>query len=91
MDWDYDDLYSPAGPFFKQGDDRECKALADFQAAFKTMMHGISADPRFANPEGGDFHLPPGSPCIDKGVIIDGINEGRTKGAAPDIGVYEAR
>ena len=31
----------------------------------------INADPLFADPDSGDFHLSPGSPCIDAGTNLD--------------------
>jgi hypothetical protein len=64
--------------------------LADFQKAFDSLVHGISADPKFTNAGAGDYHLADDSPCIDAGVVIDGINETRTKGKAPDMGAFEA-
>jgi len=62
----------------------------------------ILADPLFVNPDSHDFHLQPGSPCIDAGTdgitlpdtdldtnprIIDGNNDAS---AIVDIGAYEA-
>jgi uncharacterized repeat protein (TIGR01451 family) len=63
----------------------------------------IDADPRFADPDNGDLHLKPGSPCIDAGTndapnlpehdfegddrIVDGNGDGT---ATVDMGVDEA-
>jgi hypothetical protein len=32
--------------------------------------HSITSNPLFAAPEGGDFHLRSGSPCIDRGSLL---------------------
>lgn len=57
----------------------------------------ISADPILANYRIGDFHLQPGSPCVDAGataaVVAGWPDIGRTNrvvGAAVDIGAYES-
>ncbi len=63
----------------------------------------INEDPRFVSPGSGDFHLGPGSPCIDAGTnaapdlpafdfegddrVIDGDGDGT---ATVDMGVDEA-
>ena len=39
--------------------------LAAFTTATGQETHGISADPRWASPDTGDFHLTAGSPAID--------------------------
>jgi len=48
----------------------------------------IGAYPLAADMSVGDMHLKPGSPCIDAGVVIRGINEDY-RGDAPDIGAFE--
>jgi parallel beta-helix repeat protein len=40
-------------------------SLASFRAETKQEARGIEADPLFANPAAGDFHLTAGSPAID--------------------------
>jgi uncharacterized repeat protein (TIGR01451 family) len=59
-----------------------------------TGLHDISADPLLVDPTNGDFHLSPGSPCIDAGDPVnypptDFEGEARPHGAAPDIGADE--
>jgi len=57
----------------------------------------ISADPLFVNPEGGDYHLRAGSPCVDAGDPAgvprappdDMDGELRPYGAGVDIGADE--
>jgi parallel beta-helix repeat protein len=68
----------------------------------QTGLNGnISVDPGFANEEGGDFHLLPGSPAIDAGIndgtlqvdfdgvarLLDGDGDGIP---VIDLGAYEA-
>jgi hypothetical protein len=89
MDWDYDDVWHEAGPFMKH-EKKVYPGLAEVRVAFGVLPHGMSADPKFVAPEKGDFSLLPGSPCIDAGVVLDGINTERYSGAAPDMGAFES-
>lgn len=61
--------------------------------------HSIVADPRFANPEAGDFHLQSASPCVDAGADrLDGATapqrdldgNARPQGHGWDVGCYES-
>ncbi len=53
----------------------------------------FSGDPKFVDPENGDFHVFKGSACIDQGIGVDIYQdmEGTKipQGANPDIGVFE--
>jgi hypothetical protein len=53
----------------------------------------VGLDPMFVNPQ-SDFHLQPGSPCIDRGMVVklsqDVDGKARPQGAGYDIGAYEA-
>jgi hypothetical protein len=56
--------------------------------------HDISANPLLVDPANGNFHLAPGSPCIDAGDPVnypatDFEGDPRPHGPAPDIGADE--
>jgi hypothetical protein len=56
--------------------------------------HDIFVDPLLVDPVNGDFHLAPGSPCIDAGDPVnypptDFEGDLRPNGPAPDIGADE--
>ena len=63
-------------------------SLAEYQAALGQELQGISAPPQLVDPAGGDFTPSPGSPLIDAGIPLPGIDDGYA-GAAPDIGAVE--
>ncbi len=54
-------------------------SLAAFQAASGQERHGIQADPKWANPIGGDFHLLAGS------LAVDSANSGATGQPNTDV------
>ena len=59
----------------------------------------VGADPKFADADAGDYSLAGGSPCVNKGVWLDWMDDAATdlagaprvapKGGLPDIGCYE--
>ena len=72
-------------------------AMADFakyQADWKREPHSLCAAARFVDQRHLNFHLMPGSPCIDggcnEGVVRDFDGTPVPRGKAPDIGAYEA-
>jgi len=52
--------------------------------------HGLNADPQFYDISSQDFRLKKGSPAINSGVNIDGLNSDDT-GSEPDIGAHGLR
>jgi Right handed beta helix region len=83
------------------GDEEPVVAYSDIQGSYDGTGN-IDADPLFAHPGSGDYHLGPGSPCIDAGTndaphvpdfdfegdprIMDGDRDGT---AIVDMGVDE--
>jgi hypothetical protein len=69
--------------------------LAEWQA-LGYDLHSLVATPEqlFVNPTGADYHLKPGSPAIDAGVLLNEVTQDlegqpRPQGSAYDIGAYE--
>jgi hypothetical protein len=96
VDMDYDSFYATAANNIFQWGGVNYQTLRDFANATREELHGIYGDPGFADAEGGDFYLAPGSINVDRGVEIPGINDlnyrgdpGSPRPGAPDIGAYE--
>ncbi len=56
----------------------------NFAMPWTPSKSNLSLDPMFVNPAKGDFHIKPGSPCIDAGW--HGIPAGLPSYALPDMG-----
>jgi hypothetical protein len=68
--------------------------IGDIYGRVASSSNLISADPKFRNLAGGDFHLMSNSPCIDAGAFItdsicDMDGEARPYGPAIDMGADE--
>jgi hypothetical protein len=57
--------------------------------ARNNVFAGTLHAPSFVAPAAADFTPAPGSPLIDRGLYIPGINDG-FRGQAPDLGAIEA-
>lgn len=84
---DHDLLYS-TGDRLVRWQGSNYATLAEYTAATGQCPHGVSAAPAFAGEAGGDYRLSEGSPAVDRGVVLPGINDGFA-GAAPDLGAFE--
>jgi hypothetical protein len=88
FDWDGDDLYTTDGSQFVKWVNVRYATLPLFRAASGLELQGISAPPQLVNPAGGVFRPAAGSPLVDAGLVLPGINDGYV-GARPDIGAVE--
>ena len=88
IDLDFDDLYNGGSSDLVRWDGTRYATLSTFTAANGQESGGLSVDPGFRNPAGGDYHLTRSSALIDAGQVISGIND-NYRGAAPDVGAYE--
>ncbi|HET9317474.1 MAG TPA: Calx-beta domain-containing protein [Vicinamibacteria bacterium] len=88
-DGDFDDFYTTDGTRLVSWLGVRYNTLAAYRAAQGQELQGLSAPPQLVSPATGDFTPAPGSPLIDRGIAIAGINGGYL-GAAPDIGAVES-
>jgi len=72
--------------------------INNLEGAANYGAHNITGDPRFVDPDEGDFSLRPDSPCINKGWLdrvpparkyLDLAGKPRVVGRAIDLGAYE--
>jgi hypothetical protein len=88
LDFDWDALHTTDPGRFVKWEGVQYPDLATLQAATGQESDGLLAAPLLGNPAGGDFAPQSGSPLIDRGVAIPGINDD-FQGPAPDIGAVE--
>jgi predicted outer membrane repeat protein len=91
----HDIVWQEGGPFYHQ----DYGAIRDYwtQAAVATsgladiqfLTNAIVAAPDYLGPAFGDFGLSAGSPAIDAGVVVPGVDDESYRGAAPDAGAIE--
>jgi hypothetical protein len=86
--YEYNALGPEAAGFIEWGTGVYKATYTAFETAYGGTTHSVKTDPLFVNAATPDFHLQAGSPCINAGLAIVGINDGYS-GSAPDIGAYE--
>jgi len=84
---DGDDLYTTDASRLVWWTGTRYDTLGAFQALGQEPS-GLSAPPQLTSPASGNFEPQPGSPLIDAGVALAGINDDYA-GAGPDVGAFE--
>lgn len=64
-------------------------SLASFLAVSGNESHGLSSNPQFSAPTSNNFNLNSGSPLVDQGLVLGGIND-NFYGNRPDMGAIES-
>ena len=92
IDLDYDDVFSTRlngnQPLVKWAPDVRYDTLPEFAAATGYEQHGFEPEPAFQSAADGDYTLIEGSPLLDVGVVLAGIND-RWNVNGPDVGAIE--
>ena len=89
QDIDYNLAYN------SDGSTPDCFRVVSFSCKSPAPVHDLwKVDPKFVNPNAGDYHLSAGSPAIDAGVVISSVTNdyagsSRPQGAGYDIGAFE--
>jgi MYXO-CTERM domain-containing protein len=92
VDMDYDNLYTyntDGGSRFVKWMDVRYGDLAELQASTDLEPHGLSIEPHYEDPAGGDYSPAQGSGLLDSGEVIAGINDRLYVNGGPDIGAFE--
>jgi len=85
-DLDYDNWFTTRGAPWVKWDDIKYDDLDAWCTSTGQECNGHQDAPGLSDPANGAFGLAPGSPNIDAGVVISGINDHHV---APDIGYRE--
>ena len=87
-DFDGDLLYAPGSSALFRWKGVNYASLTTLRTGTAFEAHGRSGDPLFVSPATGDYGVRAGSPAIDAGMLLPGINDSYS-GAGPDIGAGE--
>ena len=68
----------------------ECySSITDIHSSYSWEEHSFESHPLFLDETNGNYTLSGDSPLINKGVLIQGINDKSYFGNSPDIGAFE--
>jgi len=87
-DFDHDCTFTTGSSFASWDGPGDLTTLEEFQAATGLETNAVFGAPDFTAAGAGDYTLQAGSPCVDMGVVLPGINDDYT-GIAPDAGAFE--
>lgn len=88
MTQDHDLLYAGSSPYLTLFDGVEYMTVTSYSEGTGLCQTCENGDPLFMNAASGNYNLNSSSPAIDKGILIQGIND-NFLGDNPDIGPYE--
>lgn len=87
-DFQNDLLWAPGASTLFRWKGTNYASLGSLRGATGFEAVGRNLDPMFVYPVIGSFGLLPGSPAIDAGIRLPGIND-QYNGVAPDLGAFE--
>jgi hypothetical protein len=87
-DFDGDLLYAPGSNTLFRWKGTGYAGLSALRTGTGFETHGRAGNPLFVAPAAGDYGVQAGSPAIDGGLLLPGINDSYA-GAAPDMGAGE--
>lgn len=87
-DFDGDLLYAPGFSTLFRWKGTNYANLSTLRSATGFEVNGRAGDPLFVASAAGDYRLQAGSPAIDAGLLLPGINDSYS-GAGPDMGAEE--
>ena len=85
---DYDLIFATAGDRWVSFQGERYDTVDAYLGATGLCAHCVAGDPRFLDAAGGDYALDEGSPALDVGEVIPGVNDDY-QGAGPDLGALE--
>jgi hypothetical protein len=88
-DFDHDLLHVTSTSTLFRWKGTNYSSLSALRSGTGFEANGRSGDPLFSSASTNDYRLEAGSPAIDIGLVMPGINDLRYSGPAPDAGAFE--